>query len=320
MLSCLCLTALPAPCSAAQETAAPAGIYSIYAEATTVMHRLYNPNSGEHFYTSNTKERDHLEEIGWNYEGVGWIAPERSSRPVYRLYNPNAGDHHYTMEIGERNHLVSVGWKDEGIGWYSDTSNRVPMYRQYNPNAKAGSHNYTRNKAENDSLVRAGWRAEGIGWYAVGEIKPQGDYGTWSAGRGTKLSIDSYNSFDAAWYRVQNRRMYRDAITGSFSEPVKAGEKTWRMTVTSCSKISTDYFSYPPDAAFTAVYREDWNGFKTGDTIYFFEQGLEKWKLPASVRSTLFQDGAEQSPVLEHNCLYDETADVVIYEGQYWTY
>ncbi|WP_420912685.1 hypothetical protein [Enterococcus mundtii] len=36
------------------------------------MYRLFNPNSGEHFYTRDTGERDHLRKIGWNYKGVGW--------------------------------------------------------------------------------------------------------------------------------------------------------------------------------------------------------------------------------------------------------
>lgn len=51
------------------------------------MYRLYNPNSGEHFYTASEKEKDHLNSIGWNYEGIGWTAPEKSNTPVYRLYN-----------------------------------------------------------------------------------------------------------------------------------------------------------------------------------------------------------------------------------------
>ena len=131
----------------------------------TPMYRLYNPNSGEHFYTANMEEKFHLVQVGWRAEGIGWYAPRKSSRPVYRLYNPNAGDHHYTMEPAEKDMLVRVGWNYEGIGWYSDTGKDVPLYRQYNPNAKAGSHNYTTNRDENDMLVRLGWKGEGIGWY-----------------------------------------------------------------------------------------------------------------------------------------------------------
>ena len=139
---------------------------------TINMYRLYNPNSGEHFYTGSTAERVNLVDLGWKYEGIGWIAPAMSSSPVYRLYNPNAGDHHYTLSSYERYELVRLGWNDEGIGWYSDDSQRVPLLRQYNPNAKAGAHNFTTSSGENDMLVEAGWKAEGIGWYAVSSVNP----------------------------------------------------------------------------------------------------------------------------------------------------
>lgn len=130
-------------------------------------YRLYNPNSGEHFYTEDLVERDFLINIGWKDEGVGWIAPKLSTVPVYRLYNKNAGDHHYTVSIDERDELKRLGWKDEGIGWYSDEGKSVPLFRQYNPNAKAGSHNYTPDQYENDFLVKVGWRPEGISWYGL---------------------------------------------------------------------------------------------------------------------------------------------------------
>ena len=135
--------------------------------SSQIMHRLYNPNSGEHFYTANTSEKDYLAKIGWKYEGTGWTAPSISNTPVYRLYNKNAGDHHYTMNAAEKDYLVRCGWNYEGIGWYSDDAQGVPLYRQYNPNAKAGSHNYTTNKKENDYLVKIGWRGEGVGWYGL---------------------------------------------------------------------------------------------------------------------------------------------------------
>ena len=131
------------------------------------MHRLYNPNSGEHFYTSNAEEKDNLVSLGWQYEGPGWTAPSTGD-PVYRLYNPNAGDHHYTLNVKERNDLIALGWNNEGIGWYSASkTDGVPLYRQYNPNAKAGSHNYTTSQKENNDLVNLGWNAEGVAWYGM---------------------------------------------------------------------------------------------------------------------------------------------------------
>lgn len=81
-----------------------------------IMYRLYNPNSGEHFYTAGTREQNYLLSVGWKDEGIGWIAPLSSQHPVYRLYNANTGDHHCTMDARERDQLIKFGWKDEGIG------------------------------------------------------------------------------------------------------------------------------------------------------------------------------------------------------------
>ena len=146
-------------------------------ESTQVMYRLYNPNSGEHFYTASTAERDATIAAGWNDEGIGWTAPSESDTPVYRLYSGT--DHHYTTSIVERDHLIDVGWtlegdNAEGIAWYSDDQKRVPLYRQFNPNVdptapfnNSGSHNYTTSLEEHEQLISIGWRGEDIGWYGV---------------------------------------------------------------------------------------------------------------------------------------------------------
>ena len=131
------------------------------------MYRLFNPNSGEHFYTGSQVERDNLVSAGWNYEGVAWIAPT-SGTPVYRVFNPNNGDHHYTPSELERDNLIAAGWNYEGIGWYSAPSTGTPLYRLYNPNCTgAGSHHYTSSSEERDYLVSVGWNYEGIGWYGA---------------------------------------------------------------------------------------------------------------------------------------------------------
>jgi cell wall-associated NlpC family hydrolase len=151
--------ARPAATTAAARAAAATGVN---------MYRFYNPNTGEHFYTSNVTEGVKIANAGWSYEGIGWVAPT-SGIAVYRLYNPNAGDHHYTTNAAEKNMLVSLGWRYEGIGWYGASGSNVgsALLRQYNPNAKgAGAHNFTTSKAESNSLVSQGWRYEGTAWYA----------------------------------------------------------------------------------------------------------------------------------------------------------
>lgn len=133
----------------------------------TNVYRLYNPNSGEHFYTTNSTEQTVLVKAGWRYEGVDWFAPTNSKLPIYRLYNPNTGDHFYTGNSAERDSLVKVGWRYEQISFYSDPSNGQAVYRLYNPNAKVGSHFYTTSLAEKNSLVKSGWKYEGVAWYCL---------------------------------------------------------------------------------------------------------------------------------------------------------
>ncbi|KKW70508.1 hypothetical protein VN96_2362 [Lactococcus cremoris] len=91
------------------------GAVKVSADSTQAeIYRLYNKNTGEHFYTSSAFERDSVNKSGWSYEGVGWIAPKKSSTPIYRVFNPNAkgGDHYYTKSNYEANQLV----KKDGNG------------------------------------------------------------------------------------------------------------------------------------------------------------------------------------------------------------
>ena len=208
------------------------------------MYRLYNPNSGEHFYTATAGEKNHLVKVGWKYEGIGWIAPS-SGNAVYRLYNPNAGDHHYTMNAGEKNNLVKVGWKYEGIGWYSDVKKAVPLYRAYNPNAKAGSHNYTVNYAEQKNLLRVGWRDEGIAWYGINKSTPVTKYSVTvkhvgSDGKELKKSTAS----------VEKGKSYT-AKAESFSGYTLKGSSSQTVTVNGNKTIT---FNYTKNAAPVTKY------------------------------------------------------------------
>lgn len=130
--------------------------------------RLYNPNSGEHFYTASREEKKILTSLGWTDEGFAWTTP-RAGQNVYRLYNPNSGDHHYTVDVNERDTLISYGWQAEGIGWLAveDRKEGIPVYRAYNPNAETGAHHFTTSVEEINALVAMGWENEGVAWYAV---------------------------------------------------------------------------------------------------------------------------------------------------------
>ena len=150
--------------SSSQQPSTTANTQTAKIDSGVSMYRLYNPNSGEHFYTANAGEMQYLSAIGWNYEGIGWTAPSTGT-PVYRMYNPNVGDHHYTTNWAEVQMLKNAGWNYEGEAWKSGGS--VKMLRAYNPNAVTGTHHYTSNPAELRSIVAVGWRDEGYGWYAL---------------------------------------------------------------------------------------------------------------------------------------------------------
>ena len=128
----------------------------------SAMYRLYNRNTGEHFYTLNAAEKNQLSKIGWQYEGIAWSAPNRGTA-VYRLYNPNNGDHHYTSNQAEINSLTKIGWRYEGLSFYSGGSKTI--LRLFNPNAKTGTHHYTADTNEKNTLVKRGWRYEGIAFH-----------------------------------------------------------------------------------------------------------------------------------------------------------
>lgn len=132
----------------------PEGDYPVY--------RLYNANTGEHFFTSDAVEHDELVRLGWNDEGIGWTGADTGA-VVYRMYNPVAGDHMYTMSYDEAKRLEDAGWAYEGSVFASGRDG-YPVYRLYNPNS--GRHMFTPVEAERDKLMLLGWDDEGIAFFA----------------------------------------------------------------------------------------------------------------------------------------------------------
>lgn len=116
------------------------------------VYRMYS--GADHLYTQSHKEAQYLADLGWKYEGIGWVAPAEGE-PVYRLYA--GGKHMFTADQKEKNRLVDLGWKDEGTAFISGGSR--PIYRMYNPNS--GGHILTAAKREHDALTKAGWYCEG---------------------------------------------------------------------------------------------------------------------------------------------------------------
>ena len=132
----------------------------------THMFRMYNPNTGEHFYTGSTVERENLVVAGWHYEGVGFTFPANTGAPVHRLFQPSTGEHLYTMSEAEKNALMAQGWNYEGIAFNSAYDTEAVQHRLHNPNATVGAYHFTFSQEEMNNLIAAGWEYQGIGWYS----------------------------------------------------------------------------------------------------------------------------------------------------------
>lgn len=128
--------------------------------STMAIWRLYNHWDGDHLFTTDQTEYDHLATIGWTQEGVAWRSPS-SGNAVYRLYNPYSGEHLYTRNASERDSLVSIGWNYEGVSFYTQNGGGSPIYRLYNRWLTVGTHLYTVDETERANLVRLGWQDEG---------------------------------------------------------------------------------------------------------------------------------------------------------------
>lgn len=128
---------------------------------TTVVYRLYNPTSQDHFYTIDSGEKSQLVGTGWRYEGIAWMSPS-SGTPVIRFFNAKTGDHMYTASATEGNNLVKTGWKREGTAFFSKSSG-TPVFRLYK--SKTCDHLLTASTQEKQSAILIGYKYEGTAFY-----------------------------------------------------------------------------------------------------------------------------------------------------------
>lgn len=85
------------------------------------LYRIYQPASGDHFYTTDQAERNTaLTNYGYADEGVAGYVFNQSGqvrKPLFRAYNPNTGQHRFTGSALEYNTLSS-DWIKEGVACY----------------------------------------------------------------------------------------------------------------------------------------------------------------------------------------------------------
>ncbi len=93
------------------------GVNSQQPATGNAVYRLYNPNSGEHFYTLSSYERDSLVKAGWRYEQISFYSDPAKHTAIYRLFNPKfilrvvQNETRLSKLGGDTNKLVGMDYK-----------------------------------------------------------------------------------------------------------------------------------------------------------------------------------------------------------------
>jgi hypothetical protein len=143
------------------------------------VYRFYNPTLGGHFFTSDSVEKDNVDQnSSFNSEGVGFEALSTSdvdingSVPVYRFFNSKLGSHFFTSFEAEKEHVLGLeDFTYEGIGFRAfdtDSASTVPIYRFFNTNT--GGHFFTASEVEKESIIdNIQFRYEGEVFFAFAD-------------------------------------------------------------------------------------------------------------------------------------------------------
>jgi len=121
------------------------GSTGVETDVPAPMHRYWNTQIFDHFYTTNWAELGGGN-AAWAYESVAFrlhLQAVAGAVPLYRYFNAQLGDHMYTTDFGELG-AGRFGWLYEGVAGYvhdQPAANIVPLYRYWN--GTGGDHFYT---------------------------------------------------------------------------------------------------------------------------------------------------------------------------------
>ena len=142
----------------------------------TTVYRLFNPEVGVHFYTTDVAERDEFAASGsYQNEGASYRSIEPSveaSEEVYRFFNETTGVYLYTTDENERESIQAnlPDFTFEGAvfnAYETQVEGSIPIYRFFEPTI--GVHLYTPSEVERDSVQAnlPNYNFEGIAYYAL---------------------------------------------------------------------------------------------------------------------------------------------------------
>ncbi|QFZ19291.1 hypothetical protein [Saccharothrix syringae] len=129
-------------------------------------YRLYNPQTGDNYNTTNRSEVVNLP-VGYTYSGIDAFVsttPQAGLVPFYRIYSPQRKDRFHTASWDEVVAATgSQGYTYEGIGAYvlpAGSGAGIPFHRLRHPGN--GDHVLMTSQAEVNHAINAGYRYEGV--------------------------------------------------------------------------------------------------------------------------------------------------------------
>ncbi|WP_199229709.1 matrixin family metalloprotease [Azospirillum sp. TSO22-1] len=150
----------------------------------SAIHRFFNTQTGFHFYTASTTERDNVLQTlpQFRYESQPFNSINSAypgATAVYRFFNTRVGNHFYTASESERDNVItnlSGTYSYEGTAYHAfatgssgaSTSGATALYRFFNH--RLGSHFFTTSTSERDSVITTlsgTFTYEGIAYYVA---------------------------------------------------------------------------------------------------------------------------------------------------------
>jgi hypothetical protein len=176
--------ALPADADLVSGQVAPLAAYKsgqVAQKAAAVqlpVYRFYNTQTGSHFFTASTTERESVRTnlAYMTYEGEAFMAASEASaglKPVYRFFNSKTGLHFYTISESERDNIQAnlPQFTLEGVAYYASPVTGTgfkPLYRFFLSNV--GTHFYTASETERLNLqdnLSATYNYEGVSYHVL---------------------------------------------------------------------------------------------------------------------------------------------------------
>jgi peptidoglycan/xylan/chitin deacetylase (PgdA/CDA1 family) len=206
--------------------------------------RLYQPATGDHFYTTSASDIAIAESVGFQNDGVGFnaYATSASGVPVYRLYSPLTEKHFYTTSTSDVTIATGVGYQNDGVAFYEDSAasaNNVAVDRMYQP--RDYDHFYTTSASDVSIAKSVGYQDEGAVFYApTSAVAPQTNL---IANPSVETSTDGVNPDSFAYGSFGTI-----SATSSYLNTGHTGTRSLGITVTSAAASAGAEWAPTPSA------------------------------------------------------------------------